>query len=233
LWQKLPNYLPVRSIAEVEPMESSQLQAFEDRRWSERSQAMAWRHRTALELVTDEPVLDVGGGDGLILSLLRERRGFSRLALLDISPVAVEKAQHHGIDARVADITKPFPFPDNAFGTACALDVLEHLYDPLPVLQEMARVAQSVVFVVPNFHHWKDRIRMLIGKIPFECRPKRGHVHWFNYTMVQGLIVQGGLQVDRMIFGGGFRGYGPIGEWLAQWHPNLFTHSFAARLRKL
>jgi len=128
--------------------------------------------------------------------------------------------------------TKSFPFPDNTFGTACALDVLEHLYDPLSVLREMARVARWVVIVVPNFHYWKDRACMLIGKVPFQCKPKRGHVHWFNYRILQEIVAQAGLEVDAFV-PGGFRRFGPVGDWLARWHPNLFAHSFAMRLKKL
>lgn len=213
-------------------MEPSQLQAFEDEYWSSHDQELVWRHQAGLSLVTEEPILDVGGGDGLFLTLLRERKGFTRLTLLDISPVAVEKARQKGIDAHVADITKPFPFPDNTFGTACALDVLEHLYDPLSVLREMARVARWVVIVVPNFHYWKDRAYMLIGKVPFQCKPKRGHVHWFNYRILQEIVAQAGLEVDAFV-SGGFRRFGPVGDWLARWHPNLFAHSFAMRLKKL
>ena len=212
-------------------MESSQLQVFENRRWSEGDQKLVWRHEMALKLIRDEPVLDVAGGDGLLLSLLREQRQFNQLGLLDISSVAVEKARCKGIEAQVADITKPFPFPDNTFATACALDVLEHLYDPLPTLKEMARVARLVVLVVPNFHYWKDRARMLLGQVPFQCKPRRGHVHWFNYIMLQELAAKGKLKVDTLIFGG-FHRYGRVGDLLARWHPNLFAHSFAARLSK-
>jgi methionine biosynthesis protein MetW len=212
-------------------MESSQLQIFEDRHWSEQDQEPVWRHNVVLDLVTAEPVLDVGGGDGLTLSLLRERKGFTQLTALDVSPVAVAKAQRKGINAHVADITKPFPFLDNAFGFACALDVLEHLYDPLPTLKEMARVARWVVLVVPNFHYWKERAHMVVGQVPFQCKPRRGHVHWFNYAMLQELITQGGLKIDATIFGG-FHRFGPAGNWLARWHPNLFATSFAVRLRK-
>jgi methionine biosynthesis protein MetW len=212
-------------------MEALDLQAFEDRRWRERDQQIVWRHQAALELIRDEPVLDVAGGDGLLLSLLRERKGFDSLTLLDISPVAVEKAKRKGLDAQVSDITKPFPFEDNTFGTACALDVLEHLYDPLPTLQEMARVARRAVVIVPNFHYWKDRLQMLIGQVPFQCRPQRGHVHWFNYAMFGRLMTQGGLEIDALRFGG-IRRLGPLGNWLARCQPNLFAYSFAARVKK-
>ena len=155
-------------------MKHSELQAFEDRRWGQRDQEVVWRHKLALELVLEEPVLDVGGGEGLFLSLLREKRGFTRLSLLDISPVAVEKARRNSLESQVVDITEPLPFPDDSFATACALDVLEHLYDPASTLKEMARVARQVVLVVPNFHYWKDRVKMLMGQVPFQCKPKRG-----------------------------------------------------------
>lgn len=213
-------------------MKHSELQAFEDRRWSQRDQELVWRHKLALDLVLEEPVLDVGGGDGLFLSLLREQRGLTRLNLLDISPVAVEMAQSKGLEAQVVDITGPFPFADNSFGTACALDVLEHLYNPVATLREMARVARHVVLVVPNFHYWKDRVKMLMGQVPFQCKPKRGHVHWFNYPTLQVMLAEQGLQIEHMVCGGFVR-LGPVGGWLARWHCNLFAHSFAVRAKKL
>ncbi len=179
----------------------------------------------------DEPVLDIGGGDGFFLVLLRERRNVVRMSLLDISSVAVEKARSKGVDARVGDITEPLPYPDGFFGSACALDVLEHLYDPVAALREMGRVARWAVVIVPNFHYWKERLQMLTGRVPFQCKPKRGHVHWFNYSMLQEVIAEAGLEVDIIIFGG-FRRFSPVGSLLARFCPNLFAHSFAVRLKK-
>jgi SAM-dependent methyltransferase len=212
-------------------MHASRVKDFEDRRWSEQDQVPVWRHETALNLVTEEPVLDVAGGDGLFLSLLRERRGFECLTLVDLSPVGVAKAGRKGLHAEVLDITKRFPFDNNSFGTACALDVLEHLYDPLPTLREMARVARSVVIVVPNFHYWKDRMQMLLGQVPFQCRPKRGHVYWFDYFILRSILALAGLQLEVLVLSG-IKRLGPMGNWLARCHPNLFADSFAARLTK-
>jgi len=179
----------------------------------------------------EEPVLDVAGGDGLFLSLLRERRGFAQLTLIDLSPVGVEKASRKGLNAEVVDITKCLPFADNSFGTACALDVLEHLYDPLPTLKEMARVARSLVIVVPNFHYWKDRTQMLLGQVPFECRPERGHIYWFDYYILKDMIALAGLQVEAVDLSG-IKRLGPVGNWLARCYPNIFADSFAVRLQK-
>ncbi len=210
-------------------MELSQVRAFEDKQWESCDQELVWRHEVAVALVEEEPVLDICGGDGLFLRLLRERKGFQNLTLLDISHVAVKKARQKGIDAQVADISNSFP--DDTFGTACALDLLEYLYDPLPPLKGKARIAQSIVIVVPNFHYWKDRVCMLIGKVPFQCKPKRGHVHWFSYLMFQELIAWAGLQPGTIVFTGLHR-LGLLSGWLVRWHPNLLAHSFAVRLVK-
>ena len=202
---------------------------FENRRWSGQDQEIVQRHRLALRLVEKEPVLDIGGGDGLFLTLLREQKGFTQLKLLDISPMAVEKAKQKQLDVEVLDITKPFPFPNKSFATICALDVLEHLYDPLPVLREMGRVGQTVVIAVPNFHYWKDRMRMLFGLVPFQSKPKRGHIHWFNYHVLREMTEAAGLQIETLLLGS-FKRFGAIGPWLARLHPNLFADSFVARL---
>lgn len=210
-------------------MEAHGVLEFENRRWAENDQEMVDRHRLALRLVEKEPVLDLGGGDGLFLTLLRQHKGFLRLKLLDISPVAVEKAKRKGLDAEVFDLTKPLPIPAKNFGTVCALDALEHLYDPLSMLQEMGRVGQTVVISVPNFQYWKDRMQMLFGLVPFQCKSKRGHVHWFNAYILHGMIEAAGLRVETFLFGG-FKRFGPVGLWLARLYPNLFADSFVVRL---
>jgi methionine biosynthesis protein MetW len=202
---------------------------FEDDRWLGKDQEFVWRHKAALELVQEEPVLDLGGGDGLFLSLLRER-GFKDLKLLDISPVAARKAREKGLEAEVVDITEPLLFDDKSFGTVCALDVLEHLYDPMNLLQEMARVGRTIVIIVPNFHYWKERYMVALGRIPAQSHPKRGHVYWFNYSVLEDMVKDAGLSIDSALFGGFIR-LGSLGGWLAKRRPNLFAHAIAVRLK--
>lgn len=208
---------------------SRQLADFEDFRWSIRGRKLCWEHMAALELVQEEPVLDLGGGDGLLLSLLRDR-GFSNMKLIDVSPVAVRKACERGFEAEVGDITEPLPFEDKSFGTVCAVAVLEHLYNPLNLLKEMGRIGSSVVVVVPNCNYWKERMKVLLGKRPLQYKPERGHVYWFNYYIMEEMARAAGLRIDSILFGGFLR-LGPVGGWLAKFHPNLFSDLIAARLK--
>ena len=209
----------------------TQLHAFEDEHWSRGDQKLAWRHRIAQELVEGGTVLDVGGGDGLFLSLLSKRPDVTKTKLLDYSPRAVEKARAKGIDAIEFDLAQPLPFADNSFDVACALDTLEHLYHPAKTLREMGRVARSVVITVPNFHYLMGRFDMAIGRIPFQCRPRRGHVHWFNIPVLRGVVADAGLVVESLKTEG-FQRVGPVGGLLARVHPNLFAISLAVRLVK-
>ncbi len=204
------------------------LRQFEDARWTSGPQQPVWRHSVAAKLVRREPVLDIGGGDGLLLQLLA-RQGMRQSTLIDISPVAVARARETGFRALEHDFTDQLPFSDREFACATLLEVLEHFYDPVSLLREAARVADDIVVVVPNFHYWRDRVQMISGRVPFQSRPRRGHVHWFNDQLLAEVIDAAGLRVDAQIVGG-FTRLGPIGPWLAKVRPRLFATTFAVRL---
>lgn len=211
----------------IEILSRRHIAKFANTRWvGGKEQELVWRHEAALDLVLEEPVLDLGGGDGLFLTLLRER-GFRDMKLLDVSPDAVDMARIKGLDAEVADITEPLPFEDKSFGTVVALDVMEHLFEPVSLLMEMVRVGRTIVIEVPNFQYWRERMRMMLGKVPLQCRP--GHVYWFNYSVLENIINDAGLSIDSALFGGFLR-LGPLGAWLAKLRPNLFAYAIAVRL---
>ena len=174
--------------------------------------------------------MDIGGGDGLLLEMLRNK-GFSKLALGDLSPVAVSRARARGFDAEVVDITDGLPFDDRAFGTVAALDILEHLYDPLPALREMARVGREVVVVVPNFQFWRERLDMARGRTPFQSRPERGHIHWFDPVALHALLKEASVEVDDELREAPAR-LGPVGRMLSDLRPTLFASSIAVRGRR-
>ena len=201
---------------------------FEDARWGRGEQCAATRHSLALPFILSGPVLDVGGGDGAFASLLQSKYGFE-VRVLDISPVGVKMATDRGISADIFDATEPLPFSAKKFGTVCALDVLEHLYDPLFVLREMGRVGTAVVIAVPNFHFILGRIHMLIGKIPFQSKPQRGHIYWFNYAVLVKMARDAHMRIDAVACGSILR-LGAFGRFLARHFPALFADSFVVRL---
>ena len=77
------------------------------------------------------------------------------------------------------------PMPDKSFDVVSACELLEHVEDPLAVLQEAIRLARyRVVVTVPNENEWPK------GLGPFT---NPGHVRFFDKAMLRDLLSQTGL----------------------------------------
>lgn len=202
---------------------------FENERWRTTPQKKEFRHLSTLELVREGTVLDVGCGDGLLLKLLREE-GVTASGV-DISSEAVAQCRAAGFVAQEHSLDNPLPYPDNAFDTVTLLDVLEHVYDPLFVLREARRVAKERVIVgVPNFSSLPARLQTLLGKVPENNHPNKGHLYWFNYPVLMTLAAQAGLGVGQLLMNS-FSVFTKM-KGLVRALPNLLALSFVAELKK-
>lgn len=77
------------------------------------------------------------------------------------------------------------PFKDFSFDFAISSELLEHVDDPLKVLNEMQRVAFVIVFSVPNEHDWSP------DKKPFT---NKGHKRFFDDKSLLHLLNEVGLK---------------------------------------
>ena len=212
---------------------------FENRRWGDVDQKICFRHKAAINLITGDSkkeisVLDLGCGDGLLLSLLKEKGIIGKG--LDISEEGAEKAKMKGFDVSVSDFSSRLPFPDNSFDIVISLDVLEHLYNPKNLLTEASRVSKgSVIISVPNFNSLPARLQVLFGAAPENNRPNKGHVYWFNYSVLEKMTRESNfvfkeLRVNTIMENRFLIGY--LFKLLARIWPSLFALSFVVRLEK-
>ena len=86
-------------------------------------------------------VLDVGCGDGLLASLILEKRPDVSLSGIDI---LVQR--HARVPVKLYD-GRLIPYPDQSFETVLFVDVLHHTEDPLALLWEGRRVARDCIIV--------------------------------------------------------------------------------------
>jgi SAM-dependent methyltransferase len=147
------------------------------------------RRRLLLELLVRErvadpeaPLLDVGCGDG---SLVRELLA-AKLDAFGLDPWA----ERLGLDQerfRCSTVSR-IPWPDAAFGTVCALDVLEHV-DDRAALQELCRVLRpggALLVAVPAHRFlWSAR------------DDAAGHRRRYSRRALRRLLQGAGLVVER------------------------------------
>lgn len=204
-------------------------EAFEDQRWRTFTQSLEFRHTAALALVQEGPILDIGCGDGLELSLLKDA-GYSAEGI-DVSEEAVLRCRERGLVANVYDPSKPLPFETDSVSTILLLDVLEHVFDPGSLLAEAARISKKDVIVsVPNFSSIPARIQVALGKVPENNRPGKGHIYWFTKHELDACAARADLVCAELRMNT-FSPLSKIGVSPTIW-PSALALSFVARFTK-
>lgn len=118
---------------------------WQDYHWAEyrRGTVYSDHARHVRAIVTERRILDVGGGDGLIASMLA-RKGIE-VEVVDTNPLAVALARRHGVAARVGTA---YHLTGQYEAVYCG-DTLEHLNYPWLALWQFARVAPLCYIATP------------------------------------------------------------------------------------
>jgi 2-polyprenyl-3-methyl-5-hydroxy-6-metoxy-1,4-benzoquinol methylase len=139
-------------------------------------------------------LLDVGCGSGDFLRVMRER-GWDVLGV-EPDPKAADGARRTGLDVRdgmLADAA----FDDDMFDAIVLSHVIEHVHDPIALLQECARVLRpggTLVVLTPNLHSVGHR---RFGADWRGLEPPR-HLHVFSVESLTACSTRVGLTVAEM-----------------------------------
>ncbi|MCJ8330172.1 MAG: class I SAM-dependent methyltransferase [Lentisphaeria bacterium] len=142
--------------------------------WKTYDTVDSYRARTDLlieeisKLSQDCRVLDFGCGDGLYSHLLAQKTG-SEIIGIDIEVDGIKQAEKMTRDetysghrpAFVLGEVGPLPFDDDHFETVFMLDVIEHLSNPVAIINDIKRVLKpnGILFLTTpewNFHRIAD-----------------------------------------------------------------------------
>jgi SAM-dependent methyltransferase len=135
---------------------------------------------------------------------------------VDISRRSAEMAERAGIKAKVIDLNaQPLPYPDGYFQGIFCGEVIEHLFDPDHLLDEVKRCLSAdglCVLTTPNLAAWYNRVALLLGAQPYSAdvsfrHPGAGklvsttsdaggaHLRLFTYRALKELLLRHGFRI--------------------------------------
>ncbi|WP_129672186.1 bifunctional 2-polyprenyl-6-hydroxyphenol methylase/3-demethylubiquinol 3-O-methyltransferase UbiG [Candidatus Chloroploca sp. Khr17] len=192
---------------------------------------------TLLEPGQSDSFLDIGCYDGTKTAMIA---GYLRSEIVygvDFLRERLQQAMARGISAINVDLnaTTPLPFNDRTFDFIFVGDVIEHLFSPDYLLQEISRLLRPggyAVLTTPNLASWRNRIVLLFGWQPFMTEVSTnyrvgnpyaldgvpsGHIRIFSPRAMRELPEKYGLRVECL--GGQILSSAPQGivGHLSQW----------------
>ncbi len=115
-------------------------------------------------------VLDLGCGDGALLSHLQCERGCTGYGV-ELDDANVLACVRRGVNVLQLNLEDGLAiFQDNSFDVVLQIDTLQHLRNAETMLQETARIGRAGIVAFPNFAHWPNRLSVLRGRMPVTRR---------------------------------------------------------------
>ena len=132
------------------------------------------RFRKVLQIATrlgGRYFLDIGCGDASFTLLLKQGLKADEAFGIEISAEAVGILNGKGIKAYQLDIDEQtFPFTNDYFDLVYCGEIIEHLFNPDHLLDEVQRILKpggKCIITTPNLAGWPNRLSLLLGYQPF------------------------------------------------------------------
>ena len=190
--------------------------------------AMPGALRYDLQLIADmiapgSRVLDIGCGDGALLSFLTNEKSVDGRGM-EISQDGVNVCVSHGLSVIQGDAdTDLGDYPSDTFDYVVLSKTLQATRNPKGVLQDLVRIARFAVVSFVNFGHWRIRWKLFAeGRMPATAGSQHS---WYDSPDIHlctirdfvelcddaGLAIERGISTDR--HGHAFRTIGRLANW--------------------
>lgn len=149
-------------------------------------------------------VLDIGCGDGTLLTLLGTRRQVDGRGI-ELSQKGVNDCVARGLFVVQGDADRDLVnYPDDAFDFAILSQTIQATRNPKEVMQHLLRIGRRVIVSFPNFAHWRVRLSLLArGRMPVTERLayrwyETPNIHLCTIRDFAGLVEELGAEVEQI-----------------------------------
>ena len=148
-------------------------------------------------------ILDIGSADGVFTNEILKKSNAKQIIGIDVLKSSVDWANKHWKDPRLKFIVADahnLPFRAGSFDAVFALEVLEHVFEPMEVFREVKRVLKKEgygVFLVPSDNFLFKNIVWPVwtkfrGKIWVDT-----HIQTYNNDFLRKMVEQIGFKVEQ------------------------------------
>jgi methionine biosynthesis protein MetW len=178
-------------------------------------------HDVIARMVRDNAsVLDVGCGDGALMTLLARECG-ARARGLEPDRAAVRRCVSRGLSVVRGDAESDLAeFPSGSFDYVVFSHTLQHLRRPEAALREAARIGDRVIVSIVNSGRWNARMRLLLrGRLTTDAADDA--LHCYTVRDFVGIAREARLAIESAVpLSRGHQG-SPFAKTL--WRANLFA----------
>ena len=150
-------------------------------------------------------VLDLGCGDGELLSWLREHKNVTGYGL-EIDPDKIARCIERGVNVVEQNLDLGLGnFASDSFDVVVMTQSLQALHYPDKVLAEMLRVGKTCIITFPNFGHWRCRWYLTTkGRMPVsDFLPytwyNTPNIHFCTFADFERLCHEQGARVEERL----------------------------------
>lgn len=165
-------------------------------------------------------VLDIGCGEGELMSVLRDERGVD-VRGMEIDPERVERCVSRGLSVVQGDADRDLAdYPDAAYDVAILSQTLQTAQRPDYMLDQLLRIGRTAFVSFPNFAYWKMRLSLLVnGRMPVTRHLpvswyETENIHHLTVADFRALLAEKGVTVEGSWF---FANGREIGQFRANW----------------
>jgi methionine biosynthesis protein MetW len=179
-------------------------------------------------------VLDLGCGNGDILSELQKTKGINGLGV-EIEEKNIEECLLKNINVIEQNIDDGlFNFSNDSFDVVILSQTIQVLKNPNTALEEITRIGKTCIVTIPNFGHWRARLSLLVnGRMPVtsllpESWYGTPNIHLCTLKDFEMLCTELSISIEERV---------PVSsknesKWYLNIWPNLFSTSAVYKISK-